>query len=117
MDNTLISERLQAVRENLGINKSEAAKKIGLSNIGYCRYEYGERTPSPQMLTLIAQRLNTSVEYLTGETEDISPNTIVVSKSDQPALFELVNTCNYNEALAKRLLAYFHKIKNLSSLE
>ncbi len=117
MEKAVISERLQSVRENLGINKAEAAKRLGLSNIGYCRYEYGERTPSLQMLALIAQRLNTSVEYLTGETDDISPNTIVVSKAEQPALFELVNTFNYNEAFAKRMLAYFRKIKDLSSLE
>ena len=117
MEKPVLSERLQSVREKLGINKAEAARKLGLSNIGYCRYEYGERTPSPQMLSLIAQRLNTSVEYLTGETDDISPNNIMVTKSEQPALFELVEACNYNEGLTNRMLAYYHGITDQLSSE
>ena len=44
MNEQLLSERIKIARENLGITKAEAARRLNLSKIGYCRYEYGERT-------------------------------------------------------------------------
>ena len=73
INNTLIPERLKSARENLNLSKAEAARKIGLTAASYVRYEAGDRSPSPQVLQSIAEKLGTSVPFLSGETDDISP--------------------------------------------
>ena len=107
MNQPLIPERLKAARENLGITMAEASRRMNLSKIGYCRYEYGDRTPSPQMTEMIAQTLHTSVAYLTGQTEDMNPDTILISRSESPELFQLANLCRCNDSeMVRRLLMY-----------
>jgi transcriptional regulator with XRE-family HTH domain len=110
--NTLIPERLRIAREKLNLSKAEAARKIGLTAASYVRYEAGDRSPSPQVLQSIAENLSTSVAFLSGETEDTSPDTISISKNDDPLLFELINnTQNADDATLKRLLSYYHRLK------
>lgn len=108
----LLSERIKIARENMGITKAEAARRLNLSKIGYCRYEYGERTPSIQMLEVIARCFNTSVNYLTGKTDNPTPDYIVISKKDTPIIFELVSYLrNSDDDYAQRLLTYFNALK------
>ena len=90
MADRLIRERLAAVRESLGINMAEAARRLGLSSMGYLRYERGDRDPSRQIIEVIAQRFGTSVEYLTGKTDDPAPSSILISRDRDPELFDLV---------------------------
>ena len=54
-----VPERLILIREKLGISKAEAARRVGLSKMGYGRYESGERIPSVQTIEVMAQKLNT----------------------------------------------------------
>ena len=109
MNEQLLSERIKIARKNLGITKAEAARRLNLSKIGYCRYEYGERTPSIQTLEVIAKCFNTSIDYLTGETDDITPDQVVISKKDNPIIFELVTSLqNVDNESLKRLLAYYN---------
>ena len=111
MDEQLISERIKTASEKLGITKAEASRRLNLSKIGYCRYEYGERTPSPQTLEVIAQCFNTSVDYLIGLSDDPEPTQIVVNKEASPELFELVNLCKNNDSdHLKRIITYYKKM-------
>lgn len=111
MNQLLLSERIKSARENTGITKAEAARRLNLSKIGYCRYEYGERTPSIQTLEVIARCFNTSVDYLTGETDDMKPDCFVISKKENPIMFELVNSLqNSDDESVKRLLAYYYAL-------
>ena len=89
--NTLVPKRLKLAREKLSLSKAEAARRIGLTAASYVRYEAGDRRPSPQVLLSIAEGLKTSVAYLSGKTDDISPDVISVFKKDDPLLFELIN--------------------------
>ena len=112
MSADIIPERIKLARENIGINKAEASRRLNLSKIGYCRYEYGERTPSIQTLEVIARCFNTSVGFLTGKTDDMHPDYIVVSKKENPAMFKLVSTIqDSNDKSIKRLLAYYKILK------
>ena len=90
MADKLIKERLKAVREGLGINMAEASRRLELSKMGYLRYERGDREPSLQSIEFIAERFGTSVEYLTGKTDDPSPSKLVISKKADPELFDLI---------------------------
>ena len=111
--NTLVPERLKSDREKLNLTKAEAARKIGLTAASYVRYEAGDRSPSPQVLQSIAEKLGTSVAFLSGETDDISPDMITVFKNDDPLLFELIlDAQRADDVTLQRLLSYYHQLKN-----
>ena len=60
----------------------------------------------------MAQKLGTSPDYLIGTTEDPEPKEYVISKSDDPALFELITAVIDKKNPARdRLLAYYKKLK------
>ena len=104
-------DRLKIARENLGITMAEASRRLNLSKIGYCRYEYGERVPSIQTIEVIAQCFHTSVDYLVGLTDNPSPTQIVIDKESNPELFELIELCRNNDsAQIKRLIAYYQEL-------
>lgn len=115
MSEHLIPERLKAARENMGITMAEAARRLNLSKIGHCRYEYGERTPSSQTVEVIARCFNTSVDYLTGKTSDPAADFIIISKKKEPELFEFVTTYKSSDYDSfKKMIAYYQKIQNIN---
>ena len=90
MKSIFLPERLKKIREDRWLNKAEAARLLGLSKMGYLRYESADRTPSYQTIVFMAQKLGTSLDYLTGKTKDSEPREFIISKSDDPVLFELI---------------------------
>lgn len=106
---------LKAVREKLNISKQEAAKRINVSQPAYLRYESGQRNPSIQVISEMALEFNTSINYLIGLTDVDSPDTIIISKSDEPELFEITSSYKRLDTLQKkRLLAYASRLVNNS---
>ena len=79
MELLFMPERLKKIREDRGLNKAEAARLLGLSKMGYLRYESADRTPSHQTVVFMAQKLGTSPDYLIGTTEDPEPKEYVIS--------------------------------------
>lgn len=97
----------------MGISKMEAAKRMQLSQPAYLRYESGARTPSLQTLYVIAKVLNTSVEYLTEQSDDPEPVSYTISKAEAPELFELISKCkNSNDNALRRMIAYAEKLSS-----
>ena len=104
-------DRLIECREKLGISKMEAAKRMQLSQPAYLRYEAGTRVPSLQTLSVIANVLNTSVEYLTDQSDDPKPVVYTISKSADPELFRIVTICkSSDDDMIKRISAYASKL-------
>ena len=111
MSQTIIPARLKAARERMGITMAEASRRLHMSKIGYCRYEYGQRAPSLQTTQVIAQCFHTSVDYLLGNTDDFAPDRIVIRKDSAPELFEIVRQLDsLDPAARQRLFAYFQKL-------
>lgn len=104
-------DRLMKLRTEMGITKAEAARRLNMSAMGYGRYESGERVPSFQTVSFLAQQFGTTVEYLYGEAENAAPSAVTVSAEQNPELFELIQNCMADEQTKKRLLAYYKKIK------
>lgn len=104
------NERLIQIRESLGINKAEAARRLNMSAMGYGRYESGEREPSFQTVSYIADTFGTTSDFLYGKTEDASCNTITISADKNPEMFQLFEAINNNNELTKRLLAYLSNL-------
>ena len=112
----LLPDRLIAIRKKKGLNKAEAARLLNLSKMGYGRYESGERSPSPQMLELIAQKLGTSVAYLTGMSASSDVQYIIVSKEKNSSLFSLVEEVQVcDQKTLDRLLAYYRSLSKEGS--
>ena len=105
-----VPERLFNLRNSFGINKAEAARRLNMSAMGYGRYEKGEREPSFQTVTYIAQVFGSSADYLYGQTDDMSAKEYVVSVDSNPVLFELVKNVKDDEKLLKRVAAYAEKL-------
>jgi transcriptional regulator with XRE-family HTH domain len=101
-----IPERLISVRKSLGINKAKAARMLNLSAMGYGRYEKGEREPSYQTVSYIAQTFHTSVDYLYGYSDEMHIRTTIVSEKDEPDLFLLIELTRKDDKLLPRLLEY-----------
>ena len=107
----LIINRLKECREKIGISKQEAARRIGISQPAYLRYESGERKPSLQTTKEIAKVLNTSVDYLVGESDDNNPILLEVSKNENKELFRIVELCSQmDEKQQKRIISYINKL-------
>lgn len=106
------SSRLKAIRESLGINKAEAARRMHMTAMGYGRYESGERVPSFQSIQYMALHLGTSYAYLFCETDDPSPDQVLISQDKNPVLFELtVELSKEDSYMQQRMLAYYRKLK------
>ena len=108
---TFIPERLFHLRNSLGISKAEAARQLNMSAMGYGRYELGEREPSYQTVSFIAQTFHCSVDYLYGLSDSMEPSTITISASEEPDLYSLIETIrNDKSSLLKRMLAYVKQV-------
>ncbi len=106
------NKRLIQIRESLGINKAEAARRLNMSAMGYGRYESGDREPSYQTVSFIADTFGTTADYLYGKTEDASSKSITISADENPDVFLLLKQLNNNESLARRLLLYLSKLND-----
>ena len=109
-----VPERLISLRQSLGINKAEAARRLNMSAMGYGRYENGDREPSYQTVSFIAQTFHSSVEYLYGISDDKDVAILTISKNEEPELFVLVQSARNDRKLLERLLAYAEKAKKSS---
>ena len=102
-----LPERLTELRNSLGINKAEAARQLNMSAMGYGRYESGEREPSYQTVSFIAQTFHCSTDYLYGLSDSMKPSAITVSASEEPDLFLLIETIKKDKGnLLNRILTY-----------
>lgn len=107
----LIPARLVAAREKAGISKTEASRLLKMSKMSYGRYESGQRSPSLQTIQALADGLNTSVDYLTGNSKSMDTDRIVIEKGSEPELFDFIKKCRDSDpGTIKRLKAYYEKM-------
>lgn len=60
------TDRLRSLRERMGLNQGEAAKKMGIVRTTYSNYEAGNREPDNETLIKMAKFFDVSVDYLLG---------------------------------------------------
>jgi len=108
--NMLDRKRLINCREKLGITKQEAARRMQMSQPAYLRYESGERTPSIHVIQVMADVLDTSVSYLTGQTDNSNPDSYLIKLDAEPELFQLIEKYKNSDIETRnRLLSYLRK--------
>ena len=71
-----------------------------------------ERNLIKATIVFMAQKLGTSPEYLTGEEDTPEPREYIISKTDDPELFALIqDILDTKNPTRTRLLAYYKKLK------
>ena len=91
MKGKLIPERLKTAREAKGLSLPDAAKAIGIDKAALWRYEHGEMGASDAAIRILAMYLGTSVDYLTGATDNPAPAIILVDVKDQQKITRLLS--------------------------
>lgn len=69
----IFGKRLKEARHMKGITTISLAKLLSVGNNTVSRWESGTREPDLETIGKIADILNTSVAYLMGETDDLTP--------------------------------------------
>lgn len=67
---SITANRIKELRKQKKLTQQELAKMINSTSVTISRIESGARNPSYAMLSLIAERLHTNVEYLAGTTDN-----------------------------------------------
>jgi len=58
------------MREDHDLSQTALAKKIGMSQTGYSKYETGENDVPTAVLIRLSRLYDVSIDYLLGETND-----------------------------------------------
>ena len=69
-----LSERLISLQREHNVLKKDIADAVGLSIMGYYRYEKGERQPTADKIVALADYFNVSTDYLLGRTNNPKMN-------------------------------------------
>lgn len=70
-------ERLTQVRKRKNLSQADIGKKININGDAYGRYERNEVKPTIEMAVKIAQALEVSLDYLTGNSDiELDKNTL-----------------------------------------
>ena len=64
------SVRIAAVRKKMGLSQEEFSELVNMSRRTVAAWESGDRTPSFSTLSDVADRLNVSVDFLLGRTNE-----------------------------------------------
>ena len=67
------SERLKEIRLSKGLSQKRLAEAIGMTEIGYRRYELGMREPAFQYLIALAEFYDVNLDYLVGRSDKSEP--------------------------------------------
>lgn len=63
-----LGDKILQLRKEINLNREELGKIVGTSGAMIGKYERNEMVPSVEMAKKIAQALNVSLDYLTGDT-------------------------------------------------
>lgn len=91
-----LGNKIKEIRNQKGIKREDLAKLIGTSPAIIGRYERNERTPSIDVAKKIAQALDVSLDYLTGDSS--------VLVQDKKMVFRLEELQKVNPADKDRIL-------------
>ena len=63
-------QRIRNLREDRDMNQTKIAKKLGMSQTGYSKYETGENDIPTAILIKLADYYDVSVDYILGRTNN-----------------------------------------------
>lgn len=70
----MLQRRIRDLREDHDLTQTQVGEAIGIPQRTYSYYENGERMITPQVLCALADFYGTSVDYLLGRTDVMTPH-------------------------------------------
>ncbi len=97
--NHSIGYRMKKLRERRGWTQKYVAQIVGKTQSTYAGWENEARTPPTEVMPLIAEKLETTLDYLYGLTDDPSgtANSTEIKSMQEEAIFSLLGI-DYEEA-------------------
>lgn len=80
-EQSIFVRRLTQLMEEYDLTQIELAEKIGTTNVTISRYLSGERKPRVEIVAKLAKELNTTVDFLLGNSDVISKENILEAMS------------------------------------
>lgn len=69
-----LGTRLKVLRKNNKLSQQKLAETLGMNRVTYSQYEINRRIPDIETLQKLAVFFDVSLDYLSGRTEDQTPN-------------------------------------------
>ena len=69
----MVCSRIRALREDSDQSQTQLARRLGMSQAGYSKYETGENEVPTSILIRLSEMYQTSVDYLLGLTDERRP--------------------------------------------
>lgn len=89
---SILSNRLKRLREEKEVMQKEIAAYLNISASAYGFYEQGKRTPTPEILSKLANYFNVSVDYLLGRDLTFkNESTIELNDKDKKDIEKTLN--------------------------
>jgi len=82
MSNTLLGERIAALRKEAGMYQADLAIKLGVSKSSIAMWELGKRDPGSHVLPILASTLGVTTDYLLGKSDHKQGNASEQLKND-----------------------------------
>lgn len=92
----MVGDIIKQLREEKDISQKQLAKIINISPSTIGMYEQNRRVPSPEILKLIADYFNVSVDYLLGRDDSVSTLHNYESEGNNDVYYEFAHAL-YNE--------------------
>ena len=92
----MFKDRLRTIRLEKGLTMVQMAEKLGISYPAYSQWERGVRNPKDSTLLKIAEALEVTPDYLTGQTYVIDLEPYSPTEEDMKAIKQLID--NYFKA-------------------
>lgn len=117
MKPVLDTERLRQIREEKGWSKKHTAEEMGILQDVYLRYENGVRLPSYSVIKNMALTLGTSVEYLSGKTDDKMPMDFIVHSHEKGLSYVIESYQKLSPTNKNRIQEYVRKVLEEQSIQ
>lgn len=114
-------ERLKELRTEKGLTQRELASVLNVSSNCICEWEKGRSEPSIESLKILASRLECSIDYLIGFSDDmgnVSMERYGSNQSLNSQEIELLHAIRkLSNSLQERAKIYIKKLSELNDLE
>lgn len=88
---SLFSQRLKTLRKNMGLNQFEFAEFLGIKQPSLSKYERNATSPTLDVVILISQKCNVSLDWLCNTSTGISQFSSLNSIADVIRVLSLIN--------------------------
>ena len=87
----MVSEKIKALREELGYTQSELSKLLGITRSSVNAWELGISVPSTQYIVELAQIFKVSTDYLLGVDHTATVSVAGLTEQDIHLVHSIIN--------------------------